>query len=195
MDSKMRIERLGKLTASKAAVTMGDLKTKGLRDYVVSLAFERIFGDPQEDGYRSRAMERGNEMEPRAIEWYCFENSCIVKPGGIVIDHPTIPFVSATPDAMREDRCIEAKSLLHKAWAEACEEREVPSEHRWQCRWQQWCAEVGLCDYVVWHPIGGGFVIPTKVSKKEIDQMTERAFLVEEMIKEKVAVLRERMKL
>lgn len=117
MTPEVRLARLGKMTASKAAVVMGGLETDGLARYVKSLAFERVYGDPEEEWYESPAMKRGTILEAQALDWYVFDtDSAIDKPG--CIDHPTIPMVSATPDAIRTDRVIEVKSPLHTTWAE-----------------------------------------------------------------------------
>lgn len=194
MNPVMQADRIGKLTASKAAVIMGGLKTDGLADYIESLAFERIYGDPDEDGYQSKAMERGNQMEPRAIEWYAFNTDTTPSPGGVVIDHPTVPWVAATPDARLSDRSIEAKCFLHKAWMYAEASRIVPSQYRWQTRWQQWVLGVRLCDFVVWHHKSSGFVIPCTVTDDEIAAMTERAILVNILIEERMEQLLERRK-
>ena len=186
MTPEMRESRLGKLTASKAAVIMGKLNTAGLADYISTLAFERVYGDTGEEGYQSRAMARGNELEPRALAWYAFERDCIVTPCPTCREHPDLPYVAATPDGIRSDRTIQAKCLLHKAWVHARTRNEVPSEYRWQCRWEQWVFGFRLCDFVVWHPKGGGFVIETSVTEGECAEMRERAMLVNGMV-EKLA--------
>lgn len=192
MNPIMRAQRIGKLTASNAHIVMGGLDTKQLEDYVASLAFERVYGDPKEEGFRSAAMDRGNELEARALVWYEFDQDCIVTGGGECIAHPTIPFVAASPDALRPDRVIEAKCFLHKAWMDAYTANEIPARYRWQVRWQQWTLGVRLVDFVVWHPIAGGFVVQRSVTEKEIEQMTQRAYLVNEMVNEQVALIQQR---
>jgi hypothetical protein len=137
-------------------------------------------------------MRRGKELESRAINWYCFDQDCVVSPGGTVIDHPSIHFVAATPDARRPDRCIEAKCLQHKAWMDALDANEIPSEYRWQCAWQQWVTGLHLVDFVVWHPVAGGFVIQRSVTPAQIEQMTARAYYVNQMVNENVDILRAR---
>lgn len=191
MTPEMRAQRVGKLTASKAAVIMGGDNTKGLADYVKTLAFERLYGDTGEDGFQSAAMTRGSELEARAVEWYEFDQDCIVVPGGECIEHRLLPFVGASPDARREDRVVEAKCLLHKAWIDARIANEIPSEYRWQCRWQQWVLEVNLVDFVVWHPVAGGFVIQRSVTDAECKQMQERAIYVNVLVDEYVQQLRD----
>lgn len=183
--------RLGKLTASKAAVLMGVLDTSGLATLTKRLAWERVYGDTAEAGYRGPAMDRGHEVEPAALDWYEFQSERELERGAFV-QHPKIEFVSATPDGLAPGLVVEAKSPLHGAWMEVKRTGLVPTEYRWQCRWQQWCAGVGHCDFVCYHPVAGGLIVPTSVTDAEIEQMTERAYIVNERVNEWVAILRER---
>lgn len=178
------------MTASKAAVVMGGLDTDGLKRYVCQLAWERVYGVSEEEGYTSAAMERGIALEAEALAWYAFETgSALDQDPDRIIDHPTMPFVAASPDALREDRTIEAKCPLHFAWMQTKKTGQVPSEYRWQCRWQMWCAGVRLCDFVAYHPSAGGIIVPISLSDDEIAQMTERVPIVEARIAEWVNVL------
>lgn len=199
MNPEMAAARIGKMTASKAAVVMSKIgprggMTDGLCDYIESLAFEQVFGDPDEDSFRSKAMERGNDFEPGALNWYAFTTDTSPELGEKVFDHPTVRRVAATPDGRLPDRVIEAKCLLHKAWMYADKSREIPSQYRWQVRWQQWVCGVRLCDFVVWHPKPGGFVIQNSVTDAEIEQMMERAIYVNIKIDERVEELLDRRK-
>lgn len=192
MTPEMRKQRIGLLTASKAAVIMGGLKTQGLADYVKTLAFERVYGDHGEEGFETPAMRRGKELEQRALNWYAFERDCVLQPGGVCHVHPVYPFVGASPDAELPDRVIEVKCLQHKAWMDAFDAQEIPSEYRWQARWQQWVRNKHMVDFPIWHPVAGGFVIQRHVTPSEIEQMTERAFLIEQDVKAAVERLRNR---
>jgi hypothetical protein len=192
MTPELRELRLGKLTASKAAVIMGDLKTDGLKRYVRQLAGERLYGDLGDDSYKSAAMDRGNDVEADALDWYEFETDQIIERGPH-INHPLIPYVAATPDGIiRGVRVIEAKSPLFTTWAEIKERREVPSEYRWQTRWQLWNAELRECHFVAWHKKPQGLIIECTVTQSDIDQMAERAALVEARIRQTMEIISER---
>jgi putative phage-type endonuclease len=192
MTPELRELRLGKLTASKAAVIMGDLKTEGLKRYVRQLAGERLFGDLGDEGFRSAAMDRGNEVESDALDWYCWEVDQLIERGPH-IDHPIIPYIAATPDGIiRGVRVIEAKSPLFTTWAEIKERNEVPSEYRWQTRWQLMCCALSECHFVAWHPCPGGLIIPCTVTESECAQMAERAALVEARIRQTMEIISER---
>lgn len=192
MTPEIRAARLGKLTASVAAVTMGGLKTDGLSKLVKKLAWERTFGDTEEDGFRSAVMDRGNELEESLLVWYEFHTDTLVQ-RGVHLTHPELPYVGATPDGLIPGvKTIQGKCPLHSAWMDVFAERSIPAAYLWQCRWEQWVAGVSACDFVCWHPKAGGVIIPFSVTAAECEQMAERAALVEKRIVEWVEIIGER---
>lgn len=182
-----RAARLGKMTASKAAVIMGRLDTSGLDSYIKDLAWERVYGERDAD-FSNAAMERGHEFEQEAMEWYRFETDSDADLVGL-IDHPAVAMVAASPDALRADRTVEVKCPLHKAWMDVLRTGLVPSEYRWQCRWAQWCCGVRLTDFVAYHPTAGGLILQLSATDEECEQMAERAALVETKIRGWVEIL------
>lgn len=190
MTPELRLARAGKLTASKAAVVMGGLDTKGLADYVKQIAWERVYGPPDEEGYKSAAMERGTLLEAEALSWYAFETSTALdQEPDRAIDHPTVPNVAASPDALRPDRVIEVKCPMPPAWMEVKRTMKVPAEYRWQVRWQMWCAGKSLADFVCYHPSAGGIIIAAELSDEDAQAMADRVPIVEAMIAEWVNIL------
>lgn len=193
MTPELRQARAGKMTASKAAVTMGGLDTSGLKSYIMDIAWERVYGVSDDEGFQTPAMARGVELEALARDWYAFTRDCIVDHDpDRTIDHPTIAMVAASPDGLLPDRVIETKCPLHKAWMEVKKSSLVPSEYRWQCRWQMWVTGLELCDFVCWHPVAGGLIVPFSVTKAECDEMAARAALIEKKIAEWVEIIGER---
>lgn len=185
------VERLGKLTASKAGVIMGGLDTSGLQTYVKSLAWERVYGARDEE-YKSSAMDRGNALEASALDWYEFETcETLVRTPGFM-QHPSIAYVGASPDALMEGKTVQVKCPLHGAWMETKRTMQVPAEYRWQCRWESWVCGLRACDFVTWHPIAGGLIVPMTVSDAECDQMAERAAIVDAMVRKWVDILTDR---
>ena len=190
MTPELRQARAGKLTASKASVVMGGLDTKGLADYVMQLAWERVYGVSDDPGYTSPAMERGTLLEADALAWYAFEtDSEPDQDSDRTIVHPDFPTVAASPDALLSDRCIEAKCPMPRAWMEVKRTMKVPAEYRWQCRWQMWCSNLRLNDFVCFHPSAGGLIVPIEITDDEIAQMAERVPLVEKMIADWIDIL------
>lgn len=182
MTPEVRAARAGMLTASMAGVIMGGLTTDGLKRYVNQLAFERLYGLPDDEGYQSKAMTQGIEREASALEWYAFDQDCELIQGDEFLVYPSLPYVGATPDARRCDRTVQVKCPSAHVWAEIAKRREIPAEYRWQCRWEQWVAQVWLCDFVAWHPLANGIVIASALTVDEAEQMAERAAIVNTMV-------------
>lgn len=174
-----RAIKAGKWSGSKAAVIMGGLDTSGLASLIKDIAWERIYG-PIGGDYKSPAMERGNEVEPEARDWYAQERGVVVEQIGFV-EHATIPNVGWSPDgAFNELRnAIEAKCPLHKAWMEVKRTGKIPAEYRWQTKWGMWVGELEGEDFVAYHPLPGGLIVPCEVTESEKQQMEERVALLE----------------
>lgn len=184
MKPELREARAGMLTASMAAVVMGGLRTDGLAAYVNQLAFERLYGVPDDEGYKSRLMNRGTGLEPNALAWYAFDQACELIPGDQFLVHAALPYVGATPDGRLRDRTVQAKCPQAHTWAAVVRAGVVPSEYRWQCRWEPWVSGLWICDFLVWHPQGGGHVIQQQLLPTEAEQMAERAHAVNTMVEQ-----------
>lgn len=182
--------RAGKWTASQAATTMSGLDTDGLAKLVKRIAWERVHG-PVEGGFKSAAMERGNAVEPEARDWYVFQMTRAVWQVGLV-DHATIPNVAWSPDAVTSDKGgAEIKCPLEMAWMDVKRTRKVPAEYRWQCRWATWVGGLEWLDFVAYHPVAGGIVIPFETTAAEIEQMAERVALLEPKVLQWIEILNE----
>jgi hypothetical protein len=183
--------RAGKWGSSKANVIMGGLTTDGLANLIKDVAWGRVFGPP-DDGYRNAIMERGSLMEPESRDWYAFERRVVIREAGLV-EHATAPHVTWSPDGLIEPGgAIEAKSPLHKAWMECKRTGLIPSEYRWQCRWAMWVGELEYLDFVSYHPLAGGLIVPATVTEAERQQMAERVDLLEKKVAEWVEIISEK---
>ncbi len=109
-------------------------------------------------------MKRGSEEENPALDWFEFHEDVAVE-RQVFVQHPTIPYVACIPDGLCAAYTVEAKCPKWSVWCETLEQLlergktgldAVPSEYRWQCRWQVWCAGVPEGRFVVYHPAGGG---------------------------------------
>lgn len=201
MTPELANARLGKMTASMAAVIMGGSETKGLGAYVRQLAGERVYGDLGEEGYSSKWMDRGTETENAAADWYEFTHNVVLERQAH-IDHPTIPWVAATPDGLlRGSYTVEAKCPKFSVWAETREVWQrgkrgldaVPSEYRHQCRWQPWVCGLREGRFVAYHPAGGGqgIVIPYTITEDDCEAMEKRVVIVEGLIRNWIEILKE----
>lgn len=187
--------RAGKWTASSGAKIMGGLTTQGLKDLIKDLAWGRVFGKT-DSGFTSKAMDRGHEIEPQARDWFAFQHDAVIEQVGFV-EHGRIPNLGWSPDGLysQRRRGVEIKCLLHKAWMDVHEERQVPSEYRWQCRFACFIGGLDQIDFVAYHPFPGGIVIPMGITDSERDQIEGRLTVLEPMVQARVDRLLEHKEL
>ncbi len=186
--------RAGKWSASKAAVIMGGLDTKGLEDLVMDVAWGRMYGPIEHSSYKSAAMERGSCLEPGTRERYAFATDRLITECGFV-EHSTVPHVGWSPDGLdshNHRHAIEAKNPLHKAYMEVCRTGKVPAQYRWQYKWGMWVGELESMDFLVDHPKAGLITIPCTVTNEEKAMMQARVSLLEGRVKEWTDILRKR---
>lgn len=171
--------RAGKVTASSAATAMSKPTTKGFKDLVKTLAWHRVFGLEGEQGYKSAAMQRGHDLESDARNWYAFNTGKTIKQCGFVESGNC----GWSPDGVTERNGeitggIEIKCLLHKAFMDVLQKREVPPEYRWQVRWGMRVAGIESLDFVAYHPAAGGIVVPCYLEREHVEKMEERLELI-----------------
>jgi len=183
--------KAGVWSASKAAVIMGGLDTTGLDNLIKDIAWERVRGPLEGIGYKSAAMERGNELEPEARDAYAFDRDVTVLECGFV-EHSTIPYVGYSPDGLLQKlkKGIEAKNPGHRAYMETLDKMVIPSQYRWQCRWAMWVGELEELDFIAYHPQQGAIVIPASVTDLEKKQMAERVALLEPKVQKYIDLLK-----
>lgn len=104
--------KAGKFSASRAAALMakgrGNQPSVTRANLIADIAAERLTGRYTE-GFKSAAMERGNELEQEAREAYEFDRGVCVKTVGF-IDHPSIAFCGCSPDGLLgDDGMVELK--------------------------------------------------------------------------------------
>lgn len=104
--------RAGRVTASRIEAVMAkgqSGKPSATRaNYMAQLIAERLTG-VVEEGFKSKEMIRGQEVEPDARAAYAFMRDAELTPGGFV-EHPSIPMAGASPDSfVDEDGLLEAK--------------------------------------------------------------------------------------
>ncbi len=129
--------RIGIPTASEFATVMasgkdgGDSKTRA--KYLRQLAAQRISGNPSEGGFKSKAMERGNALEPEARALYQARTDLPVTLVGFMKRGEA----GASPDAMvGADGLLELKTRQHDLQIELLLSGKVPTSHRQQIQGQ-----------------------------------------------------------
>ena len=145
--------RLGKLTGSAVADAFATRKDKaeaaGRRNTRLRLALERITGKPQDNGYESRAMQRGAELEAQAIAAYEAETGVFVEPVGF-LEHDTLA-AGCSPDGLTSEGGTEIKCPEISAHYDYVK-GGLPREYFLQCVHGLWITELAWWDFVSFHP-------------------------------------------
>lgn len=111
-----RLARLGLVTASNFSVVMANGKDGGpsltRMQYLHRLAGEIITGRVAEETFKSKAMERGNEVEPLAIEDYERRKGVQVRRVGLAVNFSGLKRCGASADGLVGfDGAVEIKSM------------------------------------------------------------------------------------
>jgi putative phage-type endonuclease len=143
--------RAGHVTASRveAVLAKGQSgKPSATRaNYMAQLIAERLTG-VVEEGYKSAAMARGNEVEPEARAAYAFMRNVELAPGGFVL-HPTIPMAGASPDSLvGEDGLLEVKAPNTATHLDTLLGASIDGGYMKQMLWQLACTGRKWVDWV-----------------------------------------------
>ena len=146
--------RLGKVTASRVAdVIAKTAKGYGASraNYAAELIVERLTG-AREEGFKSAAMQWGNDNEPGAREAYEFKSGLWVDQTGFII-HPRIKDAGASPDGLvGEDGMLEIKCPNTATHLDTLSSGKPAGKYVTQMQWQMACAERAWCDFVSYDP-------------------------------------------
>ena len=142
--------RLGKVTASRVADLTAKTKTgysASRKNYMAELICERLTGK-REDGFKSSAMQRGIELEPKARAVYLLETGNDVEEVGM-IEHSTISNSGASPDGLVwPDGLVEIKCPNTATHIDFLKTGKPKSEYITQMMWQMACTGRQWCDFV-----------------------------------------------
>lgn len=140
--------RLGKITASNVWKIFS--KGQVRKTYMLDLLAERIEG--QQEQVKSKAMDRGAELEPEAKEAYSFKTGEFIEDVGF-IDHPIITGLGASPDGLI-GACglIEIKCPYIKQHLNTIISGHVEPMYIHQMYTQMSCTGRWWCDFVSYYP-------------------------------------------
>lgn len=143
-------QRRGKVTASRIADLMAKTKSgysTSRQNYLMQLLCERLTGKVEE-GYKSTAMQRGNDLEAEARNWYQLETGESVEEVSF-IDHPEINFAGASPDGLvGAEGLIEIKCPNTATHIETLRKKEPIDRYYKQMQWQMAVTGRKWCDFV-----------------------------------------------
>lgn len=143
--------RAGKITASRISDMMAAGSGLTRQKYQYQLVVERMTGKPI-NGFKSAAMQRGNDLEPEAREAYEFANLVDVQLSGF-IDHPTIDNAGASPDGLvGDDGLVEIKCPDLHTHIGYILSAKVPTDYFLQMQWQMAVTGRQWCDFYSYNP-------------------------------------------
>lgn len=175
--------RLGKVTASKIADVCAKTKTgwgASRGNYAAQLICERLAGEPTE-GFTNAAMQWGTDTEPQARAAYEFLTDNTVTEVALV-EHPTIPMSSASPDGIvGDDGMVEIKCPNSATHINTLLKEKIERKYLLQMQWQLACADRQWCDFVSFDPR-----LPT-----ELQMWVKRVQRDDDMIRETEDIVRE----
>lgn len=148
-------KRCGKVTASKISCVMAKGKSgaesKTRLTYLREKVLETITNKPFK-GYKSDAMERGEELEDDAKAAYSFEHGVEVVNIDFV-NHPRIKLAGASPDGLiGDDGLIEVKCPEFNKHYETLRTGKIDRVYLLQMQYQMACTGRQWCDYVSYNP-------------------------------------------
>ena len=142
--------RLGKVTASRICDVLSKTKSgysAARKNYMAQLICERLTGN-REESFKTAAMQRGNDIEPKARARYMLETGELVEETGF-INHPIINMSGASPDGLvGEDGLIEIKCPNTATHLEFLRTKTPKPEYLLQMLWQMACTGRKWCDFV-----------------------------------------------
>jgi hypothetical protein len=140
--------RAGLPTASMFSAVLAKGEGKTRRSYMCRLASEIITGEPAET-YKSADMDRGNQMEAEARDFYVFSTDAELKRVGFITNGPK----GCSPDSLiGTDGMLEIKTQRGDLLIETLIKNEFPSEHKAQCQGALWVAERDWIDIAIYWP-------------------------------------------
>lgn len=144
--------RAGKVTASRIADMMAKARTGSgwgvsRTNYRDELVLERLMGRPAGDKFKSKAMDRGNEVEPKAREMYAFIREDVTQVGFVL--HPTIDDAGCSPDGLvGADGLIQIKCPDTKTHFDTLLGAPIDGGYLKQVQWEMACTGRKWCDFV-----------------------------------------------
>jgi hypothetical protein len=144
--------RLGKATSSnfgKIMANYGKAFGNPAIEYGQRIALEKVTGVRDEtSSYSNAFMERGNELEPLAIDAYEQENFVEVLNGGF----NDCGFLGDSPDGNIGNGCLEVKSVIPNVQWKRIKKGGYDTSYKWQIQGHLWLGEKEWCDFVSYCP-------------------------------------------
>jgi putative phage-type endonuclease len=152
--------RLGIPTASNFdnIITSKGEPSKQATEYMYKLAVERITGK-KIDGFKSDAMQRGNDLEADAVRFYELSRNVETTKVGFVYKDELKKF-GASPDRLiGTDGLAEIKCPLAHTHVEYLLEKKMPTKYVVQVQGQMYVTDAKWTDFISYFPAMPPFII------------------------------------
>lgn len=143
--------RLGRVTGSRAKDVVATIKTgeaAARRDYRFELVVERLTGQRDDDGYTSKEMQRGTDLEPEAFAAYEAKTGNLVRRTGFVQMDNLMAGCSLDGDVENLTGLIEIKCPKMATHFGYLQSDRVPANHMPQIMHNLWITGAQWCDFV-----------------------------------------------
>ena len=144
--------RLGVATASNFSkiITSTGSASSTLNDYALTLAAETLLETPDE-AYKNADMERGNDLEPVARQYYEEYNFCEVKEVGFIVSDCG-NYGYSSDGLVGSDGLIEIKCPKAKNHVQYMADKKCPTQYLAQIQGGLMVSGRKWCDFVSFHP-------------------------------------------
>ena len=147
--------RLGRVTGSRAKDVLASIKSgeaAARRDYRIELVTERLTGQPLDDGFVSKDMQRGTDLEPEAFAAYEAETGVLVRRTGFIEVDNLMVGCSLDGDVDNLTGLIEIKCPKMATHYRYLSNQNAPAEHRAQMLHNVWVTGAAWCEFVSYDP-------------------------------------------
>lgn len=160
--------RIGRFTASNFGDLFMGEKTKGYKDLIYRVAFERLTGEKADTGFTNKWTDRGHELEAEAKGWYELETYNKVHNGGFFEYND---WIGASPDGfVGNDIVFEGKAPKFNTQIGYLLYKGLPDIYYYQVHGQMLVTNRQLCHFVSYHPKFKNLFLEIK-RDKEIDEL------------------------
>lgn len=145
-----RLARIGRITGSRACDMLATVKSgeaAARRDLRLQLVCERLTGQPQEDGYVSKDMQRGIDREGDALAAYEAATGVLARQTGFLAHRSLM--AGCSPDGYVDGfrGVIELKCPRSATHLRYLRTRKVPPEYLPQVQHALWITGAEWCDF------------------------------------------------
>lgn len=148
--------RCGKITMSNAKALLTGGKGRTRQSYIYDVLSERLSGEPIE-GFKSIDMERGNFLEPYALQAFSKMTGLKVQRVAMVLaDDERIacsPDALAGSDAVVEVKCPRPRQHIRNMFADGIEDYRQQAQGNMMVTKRERCFIVSFCPWVTFKPL------------------------------------------